>query len=579
MSEEFLYTSALSDFQTARQKASIEGVLARITGKSTKLLSYEEVRQKLRAIENNKTVLRDIPLDSIIGSVGRNKDFSRSFLPLFDNDKERWARVMAGATGLAGLPPIDVYQIGEVFFVLDGNHRVSVARQLEAPSIQAYVREVRTRVAITPDTQPDDLIVKIEELDFFEKTQLDKLKPDSNFSATNPGQYPILLEHIEVHRYFMGLDEKRDISYEEAVLHWHDEVYAPIIQIIEERGILRHFPQQKEADLYLWISKHRVDLENTLNWQIDAEEALGDLEYHFTPEFSQRFSRLLAKIYDALTPDALESGPAPGLWREEIQKRPRKKNLFSNILVLASATDKNWLALEQSIILAEKETGQIQGLHVVKRKAETQADSPLKLKSDFEERCKSANIKGTMAIQAGAVARIACERSHWTDIIVTKVSFPPGDTPVARYGSGLRTMLRRCPRPMLVVRDQLSNFNHALLSYNGTPKSKEALYLAAYLGNKWGIKLSALVIEHEERDTDTIYADAHEYFKKHNLPINLIHHKKGIRSEIILKTAQENHCDFILMGGYKSSSLVEVVLGSVVDEVLRQTEIPLLICR
>ena len=579
MSDDIFSVTAVSDFQKARQKAGIEGILARITGKSTALLSYEEVRQKLRAVENNKTVLRNIPLDAIVGSVGRNKDFSRSFLPLFDSDKDRWVRVMTGATGLTGLPPIDVYQIGEVFFVLDGNHRVSVARQLEAPSIQAFVREVRTRVGITPETQPDDLIIKTEELAFFERTQLDKLKPDTNFRATNPGQYPILLEHIEVHRYFMGLDEKRDISYEEAVLHWHNEVYAPIIQIISERGILRHFPDQKEVDLYLWISKHRTDLENTLNWQIGTEEALGDLEYHFSPEFSQRFSRLFAKIYDAVTPDALESGPAPGLWREEMQKRPSKKNLLSNILALASATDRNWLALEQSIILARKDSGQIQCLHVVKTKAETQADFTLKLKSDFEDRCKSVGIKGTMAIEAGSVARIACERSHWTDIIVTKVTFPPGDNLAARYGSGLRTMIRRCPRPMLVVRNQLSNLDHALLGYNGTPKSKEALYLAAYLGSKWDIKLSALVIEQEETDTDVIYADAHEYFTKHNLSINLIRHKRGKRSEIILKTAKENHCDFILMGGYKSSSVVEVVLGSIVDEVLRQTEIPLLICR
>ncbi|MCP4142927.1 MAG: universal stress protein [Chloroflexi bacterium] len=570
---------AINDFRKARQKAAMQGILARITGKSTILLSYEEVRQKLRAIESNKKVLRDIPLEAIVGSVGRNKDFTRNFLPRSDSDQGRWTNVMMGTASLSGLPAIEVYQIGEVFFVLDGNHRVSVARELGAGSIQAYVREVRTRVNITPDIQPDDLIIKAEELDFFERTQLDKLRPETDFRTRHPGQYPVLLEHIEVHRYFMGLDEKRDISYEEAILHWHDEVYTPIIEIIWERGILRHFPRSTEIELYLWISKHRVELEEALSWQIGTDEAIDDLEHRFSKEFSLRFARLTSKIYDAITPDALEEGPAPGLWREEAQKRTNKESLFANTLVLLSATDNDWLALEQAIILAKREEGQVQGLHVVKRKKDSNAEGPLNLKAEFEERCELAAVNGQMAIESGAVARIVCERSHWTDIIVTKVTYPPEDHLIARFGSGLRTMIRRCPRPMLVIREQASALEHAMLAYNGTPKSKEALYLAAYLGSKWGIQISVLVIEHEEGNAELLHSEAEAYLAKHELQVNYIRHEAGLRSEIILNTAKENGCDFILMGGYKSSSVVEVVLGSVVDEVLRKTEIPLLICR
>ena len=126
---------------------------------------------------------------------------------------------------------------------------------------------------------------------------------------------------------------------------------------------------------------------------------------------------------------------------------------------------------------------------------------------------------------------------------------------------------------------QVSNLNHALLAYNGTPKSKEALYLGTYLVAKWGIRLSILVIDHEEIDTDATFSYAQEYISEHNISANFIRHETGKRSDIILSTGKTNHCDFILMGGYKSSSVVEVVLGSVVDEVLRQAQIPLLICR
>jgi hypothetical protein len=148
---------------------------------------------------------------------------------------------------MGGLPPIEVYQIGEAYFVRDGNHRVSVARELDAPTIQAYVTEVRTKVPLSPDDQPDDLILKAEYADFLEQTQLDKLRPGANLSLTVPGRYRTLQEHIAVHRYYMGLDQEREIPYEEAVTHWYDEVYLPVVQVIQERGILRDFPERRSA--------------------------------------------------------------------------------------------------------------------------------------------------------------------------------------------------------------------------------------------------------------------------------------------------------------------------------------------
>ncbi len=579
MTQQNLYISAVSDFREARRKAAMQGIMARITGESIKLLSYEEVRQKLRALESSKRTLRDIPLDAIVGSVGRYTDFSRNFLPLSDSDQDRWSRVMAETTGLTGLPPIEVYQIGEVYFVLDGNHRVSVARQLDSTNIQAYVTEVRTRISITPDTQPDELIIKAEQVDFLERTQLDRLRQDTDFTVTNPGQYPILLEHIEVHRYFRGIDEQRDVQYDEAVVHWHDEVYRPIVQIIQERGILRHFPERTEADLYLWISRHRAELEDALGWHLEPEAVVADIETRFSPEFSQAFARLTSKIYDAVTPDALESGPPPGAWRDEAFQRRSDGKLLSNILVSVSPADTHWLALEQGLLVAQRESGQIQGLHVVKTKSEEDSKETLQLVSEFENRCDSVGIHGHLAIESGAIARIICDRSYWTDLIVTKVSYPPGDHPVTRFGSGLRTMIRRCPRPILVVQQRVSDLRHALLAYNGTPKANEALYLAAYLAGKWNIRLSVLIIEHEETEIAQVTNQAREYLGKHDLQAQFIQHKSGVRSEIILQTAQDQACDFILMGGYKSSPVVEVVVGSVVDKVLRQAEIPLLICR
>jgi len=210
-------SEAIEDFHRARRKAALNALLGLLTRSEQQLFSYEEVRRKLRATTERDRGRQEVPLDKIIGSVGRYRDFSRDFLPLFDNDLQRWAQVRMAVGGSRGLPPIEVYQIGEGYFVKDGNHRVSVARQLGAKTIEAYVTEVKTKVPLSPLDKPDDLILKAEYADFLTRTRLDELRPSANLRLTAPGQYPVLLEHIEVHRYFMGLDFKRDISYDEAV--------------------------------------------------------------------------------------------------------------------------------------------------------------------------------------------------------------------------------------------------------------------------------------------------------------------------------------------------------------------------
>ncbi len=154
-------------------------ILARLTGKSTQLLSYEEVAEKLKFHIHIERGIKTIPLDAIVGSVGRYAEFTRSFLPRHDDDKQRWARVKVEfIEGQAGLPPIDVYEVGEAYFVIDGNHRVSIARQEHFPSIGAHVIEVKTNIPFTPDVLPDDLIIKAEYAEFLHATCLTDSKPN-----------------------------------------------------------------------------------------------------------------------------------------------------------------------------------------------------------------------------------------------------------------------------------------------------------------------------------------------------------------------------------------------------------------
>lgn len=366
-------SSAVQDFRRARRRASTEQIMARLTGKSADLLSYEDVRRKLKAKGATVRGLKDIPLDAIVGSVGRYADFTRSFLPRQDSDQERWARVKVKVTDLGGLPPIEVYQIGDAYFVRDGNHRVSVARQVDATHIQAYVTEVRTKVPLSPDTQPDDLILKAEYTDFLERTHLDELRPEADLSVTTPGQYQVLEEHIEVHRYFMGLEQEREIPYEEAVGHWYDEVYWPVVQVIRERGILRDFPGRTETDLYLWFSEHRAELQQELGWEIGPEPAAADLAAQFSLRPQRVVARVTEKLLDAVTPDELEAGPPPGQWRKERLAARHDDRLFADILVAVNGEETGWHTLDQTLEVARREGGRLHGLHVVP--SETQKNS------------------------------------------------------------------------------------------------------------------------------------------------------------------------------------------------------------
>jgi hypothetical protein len=251
---------AQRNFTKARMSAFWEEVRSLLTGRSIDLLRFEEVKQRLRLRDERNTGLQEIPLDKIVGSVGRYRDFTRSFLPRTNAIRSRWQRLDAMARGPSGFPPIEVYKVGDVYFVIDGNHRVSVARQLGAQTIEAYVTELPTPVSIDEATTTDDLIKKEGLADFLRKTHLHQIRPEADLMLTEPGRYNQLLEHISVHRYFMGIDQDRPVSYEEAVASWYDNVYLPLVALIRKYEILEHFPGRTEADLYTWLIKHQEAL-------------------------------------------------------------------------------------------------------------------------------------------------------------------------------------------------------------------------------------------------------------------------------------------------------------------------------
>ena len=308
--------------------------------------------------------IQSIPVAAIIGSAGRYTEFTRTFLPRNAEDKERWARVKAVSQDPeTSFPPIEVYKVGEAYFVIDGNHRVSIARQEGTATIEAHVIEVKTNIPLTPDIQPDELIIKAEYAEFLDATHIMDLRPNVDLSMTACCQYEKLMEQICVQECALEKDSQGDIPFREAVEDWYDHVYIPLAEAIRDRGLLRWFPNRTITDLYLWISENRSALEKELGWELQSDIAATDL--------------ILARNVRS----------EPGSWRKARTASRYTDGLFADILVPLSGEAECWDALEQAILIAQREGARLHGLHVVDSPEKIQGREAAAVQAQFDQTC------------------------------------------------------------------------------------------------------------------------------------------------------------------------------------------------
>jgi hypothetical protein len=281
-------------WEQARRSAFVQDVLAAFTQRPADLLPFEEVRQKLHLSNVHYLGLQDVPLDHIVGSVGRYQDFTRAFFPRWDDFQDRWQRIDRLVTTGADLPPVELYKVGQVYFVRDGNHRVSVARQHNFPTIGAYVWECETPVPLEPDTTDvDELLCRTAHAAFLERTHIDRLCPDLRIELAQPDGYADLLYEIEAFQQILSRIDERQVPFDEAVVLWGEMRYTPIIEIIRQRDILQEFPGRMEADLYLWLCRNQKELEARYEHRVLMEEAADDLAKRFREKLSP--ARLVKK--------------------------------------------------------------------------------------------------------------------------------------------------------------------------------------------------------------------------------------------------------------------------------------------
>jgi hypothetical protein len=235
------------------------------------ILPFEEVVEALGRVSENDLGLQTIPLDSIVGTVDRTKDFDRAFRPTSPRLRARWQRIAEAQRRGESFPPISVFRVGELHFVRDGHHRVSVARSLGRDDIDAYVTEVHTRVGLGGDVRLSDLPVKGHERLFRERVPLDAERR-TQIKPSDPWDYGVLAEGVEAWGCRAMQNRRTFMDRAEIARLWFDEDYAPVTAMLDEAELVER--GETPTDAYMRVVTARYMLLRTHEWSDEVLERL-----------------------------------------------------------------------------------------------------------------------------------------------------------------------------------------------------------------------------------------------------------------------------------------------------------------
>lgn len=234
------------------------------------ILPYDEVISALGYAGEHAVGLTTIPLASIVGTVDRAQDFDRGFRPTSVRVRARWQRIAAALRRGESLPPIEVYRVGELHFVRDGHHRVSVALALGASHIDAHVTEITTRISAAGICRRRDLIVKDHRRLFAERVPLPPHRR-ATITITDAWDYGRLGEAVEAWGYRLMQEEKRFLDRAEIANRWYTEEFTPVVHMAEQAELVG---SGTPAEAYMRIACQRYKLVRSHDWSDEIIERL-----------------------------------------------------------------------------------------------------------------------------------------------------------------------------------------------------------------------------------------------------------------------------------------------------------------
>jgi hypothetical protein len=269
---------AQHDFMRARRRAALARLAVRLRLEPDDVevvLPYEEVIEALGFVSERYLGLQVVPIPAIAGTVDRERDFDRHFRPTSSRVRTRWERIAAAMRRGEAMPPVDLYRIGEVYFVRDGHHRVSVACALGHADIDAYVTEVVTRVGVDHPITLADLPLKTHERVFYERVPLPE-DARSEIRVSDPWDYAVLAEGVEAWG-FRAIQRSGDPLDRDGVARlWLETEYRPVVEMLREAGMIAR--RQTETEAYMRVAADRYRLLRTHTWSEEVLQRLLDAD-------------------------------------------------------------------------------------------------------------------------------------------------------------------------------------------------------------------------------------------------------------------------------------------------------------
>lgn len=271
----FPRSDAEHDFLRARRRqvmARLSAWLLREPDDINMMLPFDELIATLGRKSERRVGLKVITLDDIVGGADQGHDFDRRLRPTSDVARERWEHLAAASRRGEPIPPIEVYQIGELYFVADGHHRVSVARSLGHRSIEAYVTEVRTELNPSGIRGQQDLILKDSRRIFLERVPLED-EARTAVALDDPWHYALLGEHVEAWGFRLMQEEGALLYRATVAARWYDEEFVPVVEMLQQAQLIG---TRSPAEAYLRVAGERYKLIRTHRWDEEVITALRE---------------------------------------------------------------------------------------------------------------------------------------------------------------------------------------------------------------------------------------------------------------------------------------------------------------
>ncbi len=292
-----------SDFSKAHNKALFNEIQHFLTPDEAMLISFSDIKKLLKPQGEVYKGMQVVPVSRIVGSEGRYRDFDSRFFPKNMHLKTRWEHIDMAHIQDIPLPPITLYELGSIYFVRDGNHRVSVAKTKGIEYIDAEVVSLQSEIKLHPGDTLEKMtkqVIDYEKRVFYAETNFGDITDYWRLDFSVPGQYDVVYNHILTHKYYINMNKSEEIPLTDAILSWFNTVYLPVIHSIDSHHIMSAFKGRTKDDMYVWIIKYWDELKQKFGETISIDETTIDFKHRYVRSpllhVLNRLAELILKI-------------------------------------------------------------------------------------------------------------------------------------------------------------------------------------------------------------------------------------------------------------------------------------------